>query len=229
MKHQQTVHPMDSFKVAEIFESINGEGSKAGELALFIRFSWCNLKCSYCDTKWAMDKDSYTSIYEIEKLADIINTSSIGNITLTGGEPLLQKNLGSLLNMISEEKEIEIETNGSISIKDLKNLKNPPSITMDYKLPGSLMEDTMFVENLNYLDKHDSLKFVVGSNEDLNRANSIINKHYLNTRTRVFFSPVFGLIEPKEIVDYMKINRLNGVRLQLQLHKYIWDPQQQGV
>ncbi len=222
---------MASYKVVEIFTSINGEGRRAGQLALFIRFQKCNLHCSYCDTSWAnIDSAAYTELTE-DELYDEIKKSGIMNITLTGGEPLLQPEIGILLYKMAADNtlSVEIETNGSISIEEFSRLKNPPLFTLDYKLPGSGMEAHMKVENFAYLKPEDTVKFVAGSLQDLERAREIITGFQLTEKCAVYISPVFGSIAPAEIVEFMKQYRLNGVNLQLQLHKIIWDPQQRGV
>lgn len=222
---------MASYKVVEIFTSINGEGLRAGQLALFIRFQKCNLHCSYCDTRWAnTDSAAYTELTE-DELYDEIKKSGIRNITLTGGEPLLQPEIGVLLHKLAADDtlSVEIETNGSISIEKFSRLKNPPLFTLDYKLPGSGMEKYMKVENFAYLKPDDTVKFVAGSRLDLERAREIIVGFQLTEKCAVYISPVFGAIAPAEIVEFMKQYRLNGVNLQLQLHKIIWDPQQRGV
>lgn len=222
---------MASYKVVEIFTSINGEGRRAGQLASFIRFQKCNLHCSYCDTSWAnTDSAAYTELTE-DELYDEIKKSGIRNITLTGGEPLLQPEIDVLLHKLAADDalSVEIETNGSISIEEFSRLKNPPLFTVDYKLPGSGMEKYMKVENFAYLKPEDTVKFVAGSRQDLERAREIIAGFQLTEKCSVYISPVFGAIVPAEIVEFMKQYRLNGVNLQLQLHKIIWDPQQRGV
>lgn len=222
---------MASYKVVEIFTSINGEGRRAGQLALFIRFQKCNLHCSYCDTRWAnTDSAAYTELTE-DELYDEIKKSGIRNITLTGGEPLLQPEIDVLLHKLAADDalSVEIETNGSISIEEFSRLNNPPLFTLDYKLPGSGMEAYMKVKNFAYLKPEDTVKFVAGSRQDLERAREIIVGFQLTEKCAVYISPVFGAIAPEEIVEFMKQYRLNGVNLQLQLHKIIWDPQQRGV
>lgn len=222
---------MASYKVVEIFTSINGEGRRAGQLALFIRFQKCNLHCSYCDTSWAnTDSAAYTEMTE-DELYDEIKKSGIRNITLTGGEPLLQPEIGVLLHKLAADDtlSVEIETNGSIGIEEFSRLKNPPLFTLDYKLPGSGMEAHMKVENFAYLKPDDTVKFVAGSRLDLERAREIIASFQLTEKCSVYISPVFGAIAPAEIVEFMKQYRLNRVNLQLQLHKIIWNPQQRGV
>ena len=218
------------FPVIEKFVSINGEATRAGELAVFIRFRKCNLHCSYCDTRWANDDSAAAVMMTSAEIADYVNSTGVVNVTLTGGEPLLQQDIAELTDMlISSGHRVEIETNGSISIAELSQREKRPAFTLDYKLPGSGMESHMLTENYEYLRPEDTVKFVSGSLSDLERAAEIIAKYRLTDKCNVYISPVFGEIEPAAIVDFMKDNALNGVRLQLQLHKFIWNPNKRGV
>ncbi len=218
-------------KVVEKFVSINGEGSKAGQLAVFIRFAGCNLDCVYCDTKWANEKDVSYSEMSKEEIYEYIKSTGVRNITVTGGEPLLQDGIYEFLEYLSLDKElsVEIETNGSVDISLFKKIDNTPSFTMDYKLDYSNMENKMFLDNLKNLDKRDVIKFVSGSQKDLEILKNIVEKYNLIERTKVYVSPVFGAIEPSVIVDWMIENNLNGMNLQIQMHKIIWDPEKKGV
>lgn len=222
---------MSQYQVVEKFVSINGEGILAGQLAVFIRFKGCNLNCSYCDTAWANEEHTdYTCLTEHE-IYQYIKETGVRNVTLTGGEPLLQPNLKQLLELLSEDKNlnIEIETNGSVDLWEWKQMKNPPVFTMDYKLPGSLMESNMLISNFKLLTKQDTVKFVAGSLEDLDCARKIINVHGLVRKCHVYLSTVFGKISLKEVVEYMKEHTMNDVTLQLQMHKVIWKPDKKGV
>lgn len=215
-------------EVVEKFVSINGEGTHAGEPAVFVRFKGCNLSCSYCDTKWANEPNVYSQPYSVEELVKWIDEQGIYNVTLTGGEPLLQGEIGELIEQLTEHR-TEIETNGSVPLSDFAKLGNRPVFTMDYKLPSSGMEKYMDTDNFYILNKDDTVKFVSGSEEDLNRALEIIREYDLTTRCHIYFSPVFGKIEPSKIVEFMLKNKLDHVRIQLQLHKFIWSPDKRGV
>lgn len=218
------------FSVAEKFVSINGEGVRAGELAVFIRFAGCNLKCEYCDTKWANAVDAPAEKMESKDILDYILSTGVKNVTLTGGEPLLRQEMGELIDtLMSAGLRVEIETNGSIHLREFADRVYRPVFTMDYKLPSSGMEEYMCSDNFGCLEKHDTVKFVSGSIEDLERAVEVIESHHLTERCHVYISPVFGKIEPADIVEFMKEKKLNDVRLQLQLHKFIWDPDKKGV
>lgn len=236
-----------TFPVVEQFLSINGEGRRAGQLALFIRFAGCNLNCEYCDTKWANEAEVSYEEYTVEELYQMIKDSKVKNVTLTGGEPLIQPNMNSLLNKLREDKaiRIEIETNGSVDIqrflprvessdvqteKDDDVLWDKVSFTLDYKTAVSGMEHQMCMKNYVNLRPQDTVKFVVGSMEDLQKAKQIIEEYHLVEKgCGIYLSPCFGKIEPADMVEFLVENRLNDVNVQLQLHKFIWDPEQRGV
>ena len=223
-----------AFHVVEHFISINGEGHLAGQLALFIRFAGCNLACEYCDTTWANEKDVPYESYTVESLLAMVQDAGVTNITLTGGEPLLQKKMKSLLAALRQRKQyrIEIETNGSVDIgafmpeEEMDNV----TFTLDYKTSVSGMEDKMFLENYQKIRTQDTVKFVVGSIADMEKGVTIIRKYGLVEKgCGIYFSPCFGEIAPADMVDFLVKNRLNGVNVQLQLHKFIWDVNQRGV
>lgn len=222
---------MAVYKVVEKFLSINGEGSKAGELACFIRFAGCDLNCSYCDTRWANDADvAYEEMSEGE-IYEYIKSLGVENVTLTGGEPLIQKDIHRLLDYLAEDSSlnIEIETNGAVDLSAFMDLPENIVFTMDYKLPGSRMEDMMCLSNLEIIRHNDCVKFVISNETDMNRATEIVRAYNLLDKTRVYFSTAFGEITPADVVEYMKHEGLNKVKLQLQLHKYIWAPEKRGV
>lgn len=222
---------MSRFEVVEKFVSINGEGQRAGQLAVFIRFKGCNLNCVYCDTKWANESSAPFEELTEDEIYDYINFTGVKNITLTGGEPLLREDIGVLLERLAADDtlNVEIETNGSISIEPFASIDKRPSFTLDYKLGGSGMECFMETENYAYLQKCDTVKFVVSSKDDLERAAEIIAEYEMDKKCGVYLSAVFGKIEPADIVSFMIEKRLNDVNLQLQMHKFIWDPNKRGV
>lgn len=222
---------MSNYNVVEIFSSINGEGPRSGQLALFIRMQGCNLDCGYCDTKWANEEDCRSHWTSTEEIMDVVRQMQIKNITLTGGEPLMQENIMELLEALAAEEgiRVEIETNGSIDLKPFAEIKNRPSFNMDYKLPGSGMEQHMLPDNFSCLTAKDTVKFVVKDYGDLMRARDLIETYNLTDRCRVFLSPVYGEINPEDIVNFMKSNIMNDVTLQLQIHKVIWDSEMRGV
>lgn len=220
-----------TYSVVETFVSINGEGYRVGQLALFIRFRGCNLNCAYCDTQWANEKDCPALEMTLEDILETIRASGVKNVTLTGGEPLLRHGMAELLTAIGELEGVscEIETNGSVPVKPFLTIPNRPSFTMDYKLSASGMEKKMCRENFSLLEGKDTVKFVCGSREDLERAVEVIEEYKLIETCHVYLSPVFGMIEPADMVEFMKERHLNGVNLQIQMHKVIWPPEMRGV
>lgn len=205
--------------VNEIFDSIDGEGKTAGELATFIRLTGCNLRCAYCDTVYAFGEGAPMTV------PDIVSRVRFRHVTLTGGEPLLQP-INPLLRALPPGTTTNVETNGSIALRpfmdDLRGF-----FTIDYKCGSSGENGKMLRENFLALRPCDVLKFVVGSAEDLREARDF--SLAVNTPAQIFVSPVFGQIEPAAIVDFMKAHALQNWRLQLQMHKYIWRPDARGV
>ena len=215
-------------KVVEKFTSINGEGTRAGELAVFVRFKGCNLRCSYCDTMWANESDCSNKEETPEEIVNYVLAAGIRNVTLTGGEPLLQKDIRELIHLLLHAGlRVEIETNGAVNLSDF--CEERPIFTMDYKLPSSGCEEYMIAENMELLETNDTVKFVSGSQEDLLRALEVIQAYDLTSRCHVYLSPVFGSIEPVQMVEFMLKHQMNDVRLQIQMHKVIWDPNERGV
>lgn len=222
---------MATFDVVETFVSINGEGTHAGQLAVFVRFAGCNLRCSFCDTMWANEPDAPCTRMTAAQICEAINQTGVHNVTLTGGEPLLRDGMAALLRQLAQDhnRYIEIETNGSVPLAPFIGISPSIAFTMDYKLPGSGMEAHMCTDNFALLSKQDTVKFVAGSHADLERALEIIRQYDLTHRCHVYFSPVFGKIQPVEIVTFMQQHVLNDVTMQLQMHKIIWDPEKRGV
>ena len=218
----------DNLIVNEIFGSIDGEGLRTGELATFIRLAGCNLRCRYCDTDYAlsMKQGKQMTIEEIIKKAKEIGYK---NITLTGGEPLFQKNSFKLIDeLIKNNFNINIETNGSIDITPL--LSKNVLITLDYKTISSGANDKMLLSNYEKLRENDVLKFV-GNRDDLEDIKNIIKKY--NIKSYIYLSPIFNEIQLYELVDFLKklhkeVNT-DKIRVQVQLHKIIWDPNLRGV
>lgn len=214
--------------VNEIFYSIDGEGYRTGELAVFIRLAGCNLNCSYCDTRYAIKSNSGTKM-TIDEILEEVKKYDCKNITLTGGEPLLHSNINELIyKLIENNYKVNIETNGAL---DITNYLNKCLITMDYKLPSSGMEKYMILDNLEKLTENDVLKFVA-EETDFEKIEEILKKYKI--KSYIYISPIFGRIEPKRIVDFMKhLNKIGinteKIRVQVQLHKVIWNPEKRGV
>ena len=211
-------------KVVEIFKSIDGEGNRAGLPTTFIRLYGCNLNCSYCDTRYGCEDDNY-KIMSIKQILDKVKELDCNSITITGGEPLIHPGIEQLIDTLyGMGYWINIETNGTQKIQHYGS--DRLFFTVDYKCPSSGMTEKMAC-NFEDLDKDDVLKFVVGSHEDMVSALEFLETH--NIKTNVYFSPVFGKIEPVQIVDFLIRHKLNDCKVQLQLHKIIWNPEKKGV
>lgn len=222
--------------INEIFSSIDGEAKRAGELATFIRAVGCNLRCEFCDSKYTWCHEDTNRIMTCKQILDECNKFKVKNITFTGGEPLIQNDSDELINLLSDNGyEVSIETDGAVDFTErdwFKNNKDGVWVCADYKCYASGMTDKMLpLEKFAKLRKQDVLKFVVGSKKDLELAKSVIDHiRSLGSECRCYLSPVFGMIEPKEIVEFMQINNMQDkIRFQLQLHKFVWDPNKRGV
>lgn len=212
-------------KVIEIFNSIEGEGKRAGELSTFIRLAGCNLRCPYCDTKYSWDASEATEM-SVEDIIEKVDEFNCGNVTITGGEPLIHSDIRKLLGDLAYAGySVNVETNGSIDISNFRGYSI--FFTVDYKGPSSGQEAHMCLPMFKKLKAGDVLKFVVGTQEDLDRARLITE--LLRPDCLVYVSTVFGELQPAEVVEYMQQYKLNSWRLQLQMHKYIWDPDKRGV
>lgn len=214
-------------KVVEIFKSIDGEGKRAGLPTTFIRLYGCNLNCSYCDTRYGCEGDNYTEML-LSDIMDRVKELGLKSVTLTGGEPLIHEGIKDLIKSLSDEKyDINIETNGSVDISRFVMCAGDVFYTMDYKCNSSEMSPKMILSNFRNLRKKDVLKFVVSNEDDLDQARKVIG--LTGTRAQIYFSPVFGKIEPREIVDYILAHNMDNCKVQLQLHKIIWEPDTKGV
>lgn len=224
---------MKQYKIIEKFVSIDGEGPTAGALSVFIRFEGCNLRCKWCDTEYSFDGSSEVELLTATEISEYIQSTGVKHVTLTGGEPLWQKQIEEVLDVLGTMPEIitHIETNGAIDITPFKARYAHKNIyfILDYKLQSSGMMHKMVAQNLEVVTAKDVYKFVVGSMEDLNQAYEIIKAHDLEKRTQVYLSPVKENIDPAFIVEFMKEKNLNHVKLQLQLHKIIWPKESRGV
>lgn len=211
-------------KVNEIYFSIQGESSKAGLPCVFVRLTYCNLRCTYCDTEYAFYEGKELSINEI---ITEVKKYSCNLVEITGGEPLVQmEECLELLKRLSDDGfEVMIETGGSLPIKDIDKRV---MIVMDLKCPSSGMEKKNLNENIDYLKQTDEVKFVIGNREDYEWSNEQIKKYSLTEKCNVLFSVVFDKLDPVILVNWIIEDNLN-VRFQLQMHKYIWHPQTKGV
>lgn len=209
--------------VCETFTSLMGESTLAGLPAFFIRLTGCNLRCRYCDTPYAYDGGDTRSV---AALVEEACSSSTGLVLVTGGEPLLQGNSPALLAALVEAGlEVLIETNGSLPIAGLD-----PRVRriVDVKCPGSGMSAHNLLDNLKVLTPRDEVKFVVASEDDFTWALDVTRRHGLTGRVPVLISPVFGAVALPEVAAWI-VNSRQPLRLNLQLHKYIWGPEARGV
>ena len=210
--------------INEIYQSIQGESSWAGERCVFVRLTFCDLRCNYCDTDYAFYEGKKQTLNEI---VDLVRGFDCPLVEITGGEPLLQKNVLPLMSMLADGGHtILLETSGAhdISLVDPRVHR-----IMDLKTPGSGEVDKNLWSNIDHLAKRDEVKVVMGSREDYDWSCEKVRKFDLIKSCRaVLFSPIFGRIDPRQIVEWILADKLN-VRFQLQMHKFIWAPTQRGV
>jgi 7-carboxy-7-deazaguanine synthase len=211
-------------KINEIYYSVQGESTYAGLPCVFVRLTYCNLRCAYCDTEYAFYDGKDFSIPEI---ISEVKKYDCKLVEITGGEPLVQmEECLELMNQLCDDGfKVLIETGGSLSIK---NIDPRVSVIMDLKCPSSGMEKKNLYENINYLKPADELKFVIGSREDYEWTKEIIVKYDLRNKCQLLFSVVFRKLEPVQLVNWILEDKLN-VRFQLQMHKFIWPPETKGV
>ncbi len=210
-------------KISEIFASIQGESSYAGLPCSFIRLAGCNLRCSYCDTTYA-----YEGGYELaaDEIIEKIRIMGIYLVEITGGEPLLQREVHNLIRLLLDGgRTVMIETNGSQSIRDVDRRA---VIVLDIKTPGSGMSGSMDFSNFDDIRAHDEVKFVITGRNDYEWTKDIVYSFNLADRCGILISPAFGLVNPEDLAQWMIGDRLPA-RLNLQLHKYIFGPGKRGV
>ena len=213
-----------TLKVNEIYQSIQGESSWAGWPCVFVRLTACDLRCTYCDTAYAFYDGKKRLVADI--LAEVL-ALDCPMVEVTGGEPLLQKNVLPLMTQLCDAgKTVLIETSGA---HDISKIDTRVHRIMDLKTPSSGECARNLWSNIEHLEKRDEVKFVIGSREDYEWSREQVRTHSLAEKCGcVLFSPIFGKIEPREIVDWIIADKL-PVRFQLQMHKFIWPPLQRGV
>lgn len=218
----------NKFPIAEIFDSIDGEGKRTGLMAVFVRFAGCDLRCSYCDTAYALREEDAAYALTEEELLARVRSYPWKRVTFTGGEPLLRPIRGLCEALGREGYECNIETNGAAPL--FRERPAGTFYTMDWKCPDSGMEERMREENFSLLTAEDVVKFVVGSLRDLAAAERVVRRHCMGPGApRAYFSPVFGKISPRDIVEFVRREKLADVAVQVQLHKIIWPPDMRGV
>jgi 7-carboxy-7-deazaguanine synthase len=210
-------------KLYEIYTSIQGETQYAGLPCTLVRFAACDLRCSYCDTEYAFTGGQEVSVDSI--VADV-EARGVPLVLLTGGEPLLQRELPELAAvLLSRGFEVMIETGGH---RDVSGLPSGVVVILDVKTPGSGESEKMRWPNLERLGPRDAVKFVVTSEADYQWSRELIAERRLEERCQVLLSPSFGQVEAKDLVAWMLRDKLRA-RLNLQIHKYVWPPEQRGV
>ena len=210
--------------VNEIYHSIQGESTWAGLPCVFVRLTFCDLRCTYCDTEYAFyegKKESLGNVFEA------VMKFPCPLVEITGGEPLLQKNVLPLMTMLADAgRTVLLETSGA---HDISGVDPRVHRIVDLKTPGSGEVERNLWSNMEHLTKLDEVKCVIGSREDYEWSREKIQTFGLIGRCHaVLFSPIFGRIDPRQIVEWILADNLD-VRFQLQMHKFIWTPTQRGV
>ena len=212
-----------TIEVCETFLSIQGESTFAGMPCFFIRLAGCNLRCSYCDTTYAWAAGRGMAV---DELADEFRRANVRTVEVTGGEPLLQPETPELVRALLALGTVLVETNGTM---DISVLPRDAVAIMDIKCPGSGCCDATDWGNIERLRPHDEVKFVVESRSDYEWARDVALRHAMAERCRaVLFSPVLGRMAPDELAGWLLADRMNA-RLNMQLHKWIWQPDRRGV
>jgi 7-carboxy-7-deazaguanine synthase len=210
--------------INEIYHSIQGESTWAGRPCVFVRLTFCDLRCNYCDTEYAFYEGKKQTLNEI---VDLVGKYQCPLVEITGGEPLLQKNVLPLMTMLCEAGQtVLLETSGA---HDISRVDARVHRIMDLKTPGSGEVEKNLWSNIEHLSSRDEVKFVIGSREDYEWSREKVQRFELSNRCgAVLFSPIFGRIDPRQIVEWILADNLE-VRFQLQMHKFIWTPTQRGV
>jgi 7-carboxy-7-deazaguanine synthase len=210
-------------KVNEIYYSIQGESTRSGLPCVFVRLTYCNLRCVYCDTEYAFYEGNN---YSIDEILTEVKKYDCKLIEVTGGEPLMQDECINLMKELCDDGfEVLLETGGSLPIN---NVDKRVKIIMDLKCPSSQMVKKNLYKNLDHIKATDEIKFVIGNREDYEWTKEILSKYKLIDKCEILFSVVFGVLEPLTLVNWVLEDKLN-VRFQLQMHKFIWNPQAKGV
>jgi 7-carboxy-7-deazaguanine synthase len=210
--------------VFEIYRSIQGESTHTGRPCVFVRLAACNLRCSWCDTPYAFTGGRKMSVDEAVACVAALDCRLV---ELTGGEPLLQPDATTLMQrLVDEGYEVLLETGGHMPIDEVPD---EVAVILDVKCPASGEADAMHWPNLDQLSSHDEVKFVIQDRADFDYARDVVTRHSLADRVAaVLFSPVFGVLAPAQLAEWILEARVPA-RLQLQAHKYIWDPAMRGV
>lgn len=212
---------MPTLRINEIFYSIQGESSRIGRPTVFVRLTGCPMRCSYCDTAYAFHAGQQQ---EIDEIIQEIKKFDTNYVTVTGGEPLAQKNCIELMNeLCALGYQVSLETGGGLDIKDVNS---QVKIILDVKTPKSNEDKNNFWPNLANIKTTDEIKFVIQDYDDFSWSIDIIKQYQLNQQ-QILFSPVYKVLASEQLAEWILKHQLN-VRLQLQLHKILWG-EKQGV
>jgi 7-carboxy-7-deazaguanine synthase len=216
--------PEKTLTINEVYHSIQGESTWAGRPCVFVRLTFCNLRCNYCDTEYAFYEGKKQTLSEILEATKLF---ACPLVEITGGEPLLQKEVLPLMSLLADAGHtVLLETSGA---HDISPVDPRVHRIMDLKTPGSGEESKNLWSNIEHLTTRDEVKFVMGSREDYEWSRDKVQRYALTSRCQaVLFSPIFGRIDPRQIVEWILADNLD-VRFQLQMHKFIWTPTQRGV
>jgi 7-carboxy-7-deazaguanine synthase len=216
--------PEKTLTINEIYHSIQGESTWVGRPCIFVRLTFCNLRCNYCDTEYAFYVGKKQTL---EEILDAAAAFRCPLVEITGGEPLLQENVLPLMSMLCDTGyTVLLETSGA---HDISKVDPRVHRIMDLKTPGSGEVNRNLWSNIEHLTLGDEVKFVMGSREDYEWSRDKVQRYDLPSRCHaVLFSPIFGRIDPRQIVEWILADKLS-VRFQLQMHKFIWSPMQRGV
>jgi 7-carboxy-7-deazaguanine synthase len=213
-----------NLNITELFHSVQGETSLTGWPTAFIRLAGCPMRCSWCDTTYSFKRGTDRTL---DELLQFVEKVPVRHVCITGGEPLAQPNVFSLMTALCDRgKVVSLETGGAISTAAV----DPRVITiLDVKCPGSGMLEKNCWENLNILRPQDEVKFVIADRTDYDFSKEICSQHGLYSKVAaVLFSPVWGQLHPRQLVEWMLADGV-AARLNLQTHKYIWAPETRGV
>ncbi len=214
---------MPDLVINEIFHSIQGESSHMGRPCVFVRLTYCNLRCTYCDTTYAFEEGETMGL---EEILQRVSAYRCGLVEVTGGEPLMQPGVFDLLQSLCDRGyESLLETGGSL---DISRVDPRVKRIVDFKCPSSGMVKKNLWSNADHLKATDEVKFVIGTREDFDWAVDAIATYRIAERSPILMSVVFGVLEPAELAGWILESGINA-RFQLQMHKYIWEPSARGV
>lgn len=210
--------------LTEIFSSVQGETSLTGLPTTFVRLAACNLRCTWCDTPYSFGKGKPTSLSSI---IETVHQNGCRQVCITGGEPLLQANVFPLMSQLCDAGyKVSLETGGSLPTDPVDPRVH---IILDIKCPGSGMSDKNLWGNLPRLRTHDEVKFVLADRADYDYALGVVDNYQVEKRVNhILFSPVHGKLNPQDLVEWILEDK-RQIRVNLQIHKYIWTPETQGV